>query len=70
MEHIEMSILQLYIEDHSEPWQDQGLNCQYTPGSGFSGQTRATGACLPQLQLMLGHLLYTEWLKSSLTLKG
>ena len=70
MEHIKMSILQLYIEDHSEPWKDQGLDSQYTPGSGFSGQTRSTGACLPQLQVMLGHLLYIGWLKSSLTLKG
>jgi hypothetical protein len=70
MEHIKMSILQLYIEDHSEPRKDQGLNCQYTPGSGSSGQIRATGACLPQLQLMLGHLLYVEWLKSLLTIKG
>jgi len=60
MQHIKMSVVQIYI-DHSEPLQDQRLNCQYTPGNVFSGQTRATGACLvPQLQLVLGHLLYIE----------
>jgi len=61
MEHIKMSVVQLYIVDHSEPLKDQGLNCQYTAGSVFSGQIRATAACLlPQLQLVLGHLLYIE----------
>lgn len=63
MEHIKMSILQFYINDHSEPLKNQGLNCQYTPVIGFSGQTSATSACLPQLQSMLGHSLYSEWLK-------
>jgi hypothetical protein len=70
MEHIKMSILQLYIEDYSEPWKDHCLDSQYTAWSGSIGQTRTTAACLPQLQLMLGHLLNIVWLKSSLTLKG
>lgn len=70
MELIKMSILQFYIKDHSEPLKDQGLNCQYTPVIGFSGQTNATSACQPQLQSMLGHSFYIAWLKSSLALKG
>ena len=70
VEHIKMSILQFYIKDHSEPLKDQGLNCQYTPVIGFSGQTSATGVCLPQLQSMFGHSFYIQWLKSSLALKG
>jgi len=60
MEHIKMSVVQIYI-DHSEPLKDQRLNCQNTPGSVFIGQPRAIGArLLPQLQLVLGHLLYIE----------
>jgi hypothetical protein len=39
MEHIKMSILKLYIEDHSEPLKDQGLNCQYIPRSGFMARS-------------------------------
>ena len=61
MEHIKMSILQLYI-DHFEPLKVQGLNCWYTAESGFTARPELLEhVCrLPQLQLMSRHLLYIK----------